>query len=185
MLLPERYSNIFKREKIIHLISSLFVFLIFVLIVGIVFLLPSYFTLLFSSSDVLRRTNTEGISLERRDVLGVESEIAQINLTSDSYFLNEESRREFSGVLLSFVNVAFEEIKLINIEFQMGSEGEFVFHIRGEAQKRSDLILYSQKLRGLPQIKELRSPVSNLLQEKNVKFLLEAVINPQYYDYKN
>ena len=87
--------------------------------------------------------------------------------------------------MLAITNATFDEIKLTGIDFQQDASKNFVFHIRGEAVNRNVLISYSQKLRQLKEIKELRSPVSNLLQEANIKFLLEVVINPQYYEYKN
>ena len=184
-LLPQNYFNIFKKEKRIRLFSALCVFLIFILLVGVTFVLPSYFALLFSSSDILRRTDTEEISLKRKDVSSVENNIASINSMLDSYFTGESSRQSFSSVFVPVVNSAPETIKLANIEFQKDSSRAFVFHLRGNAEKRNDLILFSQKIRELPQVKELRSPVSNLLQETNIKFLLEVLVNDQYYDYKN
>ena len=184
-LLPSSYSNVLKREKLILRVFSVFIFGVFIFLSGIIFLLPSYFTLVFSLNDVLRNLSTEEISLKRKDVEGLEGKTSYINSLLDSYFDGESKRKSFSNLLLSLTNFVSDEIKLTSIQFQKDASEGFVFHIRGEAADRSALILYSQKLRQLEQIKELRSPVSNLLQEKNIKFLLEAVINQKHYEYKN
>lgn len=180
-LLPPIYSKIFKREKLILHVFWIFVFGGLTFLLGLIFLLPSYFSLVFSLDDVLRSLNTEEISIKRKDVEGLESKTSYTNSLLDSYFMGESKRKSFFELMLSLTNPVLDGIKLTNIEFQNGFNDEFIFRLRGEAQKRSDLILYSQKLRQLDQVKELNSPVSNLLQETNIKFLLEATLNPKYY----
>lgn len=181
-LLPENYRQIFKREKIISRLFSILVVAGTIFLFGLAFILPSYFSLVFSLDDVLRSLGTEEISIKRKDVDGLEERIFYANFLSNAYFAGESKRKQFSELLISLTNLISNDIKLTSIEFQMGSGNEFVFNIKGEATTRNALVLYSQKLRALPQVRELRSPVSNLLQEINVKFLLEAVINKQYYD---
>lgn len=181
-LLPPAYSKILKREKLIWRFFWAFVFCGLTFLLGLIFLLPSYFSLVFSLDDILRSLDTEEVSIKRKDIEGLESKISYTNSLLDSYFSGESKRKSFSELLLSLTNLVSNDIRITSIEFKKGAGDEFVFHIRGEATKRSALILYSQKLRQLDQIKELRSPVSNLLQETNVKFLLEAVINSKYYN---
>ncbi|MEK7559970.1 MAG: hypothetical protein AAB522_01560 [Patescibacteria group bacterium] len=183
--LPSTYLRYFKWEKTILGSFLIFILLGVIFISGIIFILPSYFALTFSLNDILRRTNTEEVFIKRKDVDGLESKISHINSLLDAYFDGESKKKLFSGVLLAITNATFDEIKLTGIDFQQDASKNFVFHIRGEAVNRNVLISYSQKLRQLKEIKELRSPVSNLLQEANIKFLLEVVINPQYYEYKN
>lgn len=181
-LLPLIYSKTFKREKIISASFLIFVFSGIIFLSGFIFILPSYFALVFSLDDVLRRMDTEEISLKRKDVDGLESKISYVNSLIDSYFDGESKRKSFSSLLFSLTNSVSNEIKLTSIEFQRDASKDFVFHIRGEALNRNALILYSQKLRQIDQVKELRSPISNLLQETNIKFLLETTINPKYYN---
>lgn len=184
-LLPLSYSKIFKREKLILRIFLLFVFGGMIFILGIIFILPSYFSVLFSLDHVLRSLGTEEILLKRKNVGEIESKVSYINSLTDSYFLGESKRKSFSQSLLSLTNPASNDIKITSVEFEKSEENESIFHIRGESADRNALILYSQKLRQLPQVKELRSPISNLLQEKNLKFLLELVINSDYKDGEN
>lgn len=184
-LLPQIYLRALKKEKIIRMITGAFVFGCILLAFGIVFILPAYFSLVFSLDDVLRSLGTEEVTLKRRDVEGLESKISYANSLLDIYFKGELQRKKFSSILLSVTNSVSDDVKITNMEFQKTSGGELVFRIRGEAQKRSALILFSQKLRQLEEVKELRSPVSNLLEEENVKFLLEILVKPEFYEYKN
>ena len=135
--------------------------------------------------DVLRSLGAEETAIKRRDVDGLESKISYINSLLDSYAKGESKRNYFSEILLSLTNSVSDGINFTGIEFQKSSGDDFVFHIRGKAEKRSALIVFSQKLRQLEGVKELRSPVSNLLQDTNVNFLLEVVVNSQYYAHKN
>lgn len=183
--LPLVYLRALKKERFIRVIFGVFVFGGILLAFGIVFILPSYFSLIFSLDDVLRSLGTEEVAVKRKDVEGLESKIFYNNSLLDSYFQGESKRKSFSQILLQITNSVSNEVKLKSIEFQKTKDGEFVFHIRGEAKKRNALIIFSQKLRQLEEIKELRSPISNLLQEENIKFLLEAVINLKFYEYKD
>ncbi|HEY4521569.1 MAG TPA: hypothetical protein VJH05_00285 [Candidatus Paceibacterota bacterium] len=184
-LLPKVYSQEFKKEKIIKRIFIVFILWGLFLAFGVVFLLPSYFTLVFSLDDVLRSLGTEEVAIKRKNVEGLESTISYTNSLLDSYFLGVSKQKSFSELLFSLTKNVSNGVKLTGVEFQKSTGGEFVFLIRGEAATRNSLILFSQKIRQLPEVKDLRSPVSNLLQETEVKFLLEALINPQFYEYKN
>ena len=184
-LLPLSYRKAFENEKFVLRIFSAVLFLGLVFVLGIIFLLPSYFSLVFSLDDVLRRFEAEETSLKRKDIEGLESKISYINSLTDSYVSNESKRKSFASILFSLTNAVPAEIKLLGIEFQLGSGNEFVFHIRGEAERRSALIVYSQKLREIPEIKEVHSPISNLLSDTDIRFLLETTIKPEYYENQN
>ena len=184
-LLPSAYSQVFKKEKLIKRIFVVFVFGGLFLILGVTFLLPSYFTLVFSLDDVLRSLGTEEVAIKRKDIEGLESKISYTNSLLDSYFLGASKQKTFSELLFSLTGLVSDGVKLTGIEFQKATGEGFLFLLRGEAATRNSLIIFSQKIRQLPQVKDLRSPVSNLLQETEVKFLLEVLINPQFYEYKD
>src|SRR3989344_1236819 len=173
-LLPPVYLQTFKKEKIIKRIFVVFVFWGLFLVLGIVFLLPSYFTLVFSLDDVLRSLDTEEVAIKRKDVEGLESKISYSNFLLDSYFLGVSKQKSFSELLFSLTENVSNGVKLTGIDFQKSTSGGFLFLLRGEATNRNSLILFSQKIRQLSQVKDFRSPVSNLLQDTDVKFLLEV-----------
>jgi len=184
-LLPKVYSQAFKKEKIIKRIFIVLVLWGLFLVLGIVFLLPSYFTLVFSLNDVLRSLSTEEVAIKMKDVEGLESKISYTNSLLDSYFLGVSRQKLFSELFLVLTGNISNGIKLTGIEFQKATGEGFLFLLRGEAVTRNSLIMFSQKIRQLPQVKDLRSPISNLLQDTEVKFLLEVLINSQFYEYKN
>ena len=68
-LLPKVYSQEFKKEKIIKRIFIVFILWGLFLAFGVVFLLPSYFTLVFSLDDVLRSLGTEEVAIKRKNAL--------------------------------------------------------------------------------------------------------------------
>jgi hypothetical protein len=129
-LLPQIYSKILKREKLILRIFLICVFTGFIFLSGLIFLLPSYFSLVFSLDDVLRSLNTEEVSIKRKNVEDIESKISSANFRIDSYFTGESKRKSFSELLLLLIIPASDEIKLTSIEFKKSGSNEFIFYLQ-------------------------------------------------------
>lgn len=180
-LLGTNYERIVKKEKIYRVFSSFIFLLSLVVVIGMIFMLPSYFTVVFSKDDILRRLKSAEEILARRDSDKLEEETRRINTVIANYQNNEKKRRSFSGLLVSIFRITPPEIKIENIGFLKDKEGKFTFTVFGTASTRDDFISYVSGLQKLPILEQVKSPISNLLEESNASFKLELKIKPEAY----
>ncbi len=183
--LPKKYSKIFIVEKVLRGASIVFLVLISVFFIGTIFLLPSFFSLKLVAGDILRNAEVEEALLEKKDVASLEKEISFVNTALDSYEKNSMKSRSFSGFLSKFINLAPSGIRLDRIDFSQAKDGSFFLKLFGEASLRENIISYTESMRDIEEIKEIKSPLSNLLKNENAPFVLEADIKSDFYEYKN
>ncbi len=181
MLLTEKYEKMLKREKIYKLLSAFLILLSAAAAIWIICLLPSYFTVIFSKGEILRRVEVEEAILARRKSDKLEAETAAINKTIADYERNEANRRSFSDLLISIFRASPDEINIENISLSKNKDGTFMITLQGGASTRGDLISYVSILQKIPAFSEVRSPVSNLLEESNPKFNIVLNIKPEVY----
>lgn len=182
-LLPPIYYKEIRREKIFRL-SVLFLILISgVLLVGIIFIFPSYFTLMFSTEDILRRWDAEQQSFERQDITSFEETVAKINKQSALYLNNENRRYQLAPLLVRIAEADDKNIRLNKINLQPENGGSFHIVISGTAATRDALLEYTQKLKNTPEFGLIRSPIKNLLKESEVPFEMDIVVKKDAYFY--
>ena len=78
-LLSKEYTKEVRREKILRSAVVIFGIISTVLLVGIIFMLPSYFTLTLSQEEVARRLQAQQESFARQNVNVIEEKIQKIN----------------------------------------------------------------------------------------------------------
>src|SRR3989344_2283356 len=147
-LLPQIYQKEIRREKIVRLCFLFFSFTSEVLLIGIIFMLPSYFSLIFSANEVLRRWDAEKQAFERQDITSFEDTITKINQRTMLYTNNENRRHNLSRLLVRVAEADDKNIHLNSINLQSGNEGAFKFVIRGTASTRDAFLSYIQRLKG-------------------------------------
>ncbi len=180
-LLPASYTNEVRREKIFRLAFLFVVFVCLGILVGIVFMLPSYFAVVFSKNDVLRQLSTQQEVFAKHNVSAIEAEITRVNDLAHLYQHNETGRKSLAPLLLRLSDGA-ANVKFINLSLQQNASGQFVFALEGIAQKRDDLLAYIERLKKAPEFDSVRSPISNLLRDTNAHFMVEVVLKREYYD---
>ena len=141
---------------------------------------PSYFSVVLSKNDVLRQLTAQQEVFARHDVSGVEAMIKEANSLADTYLGNEAKRRALSP-LLRRISSAVARVRFTNLFLQQDDSGQFVFSVSGIADTRDDLLVFVQALRDAPEFDSVRSPISNLLSDKDARFKLEIVIKRGYY----
>ncbi len=182
-LLPISYQKEIRREKIMR-IGLLFVLLIStVFFVGIIFMLPSYFTLVFSRADVLRRLDAEQKALARQDTAALEQSIGAVNGHANAYKDNEAMRKRLGPIMVHLAAADTTSIRLSYIDFHSSNGGMFTITLNGVAITRDALLAYIQNLKEVPEFAAVHSPISNLLKEIDVPFSLEVDIKKDSYYY--
>jgi len=182
-LLPQQYRAAFRREKILRLLFVWMLLCVIVFVAGIVCMTPSYFALVLSRDDVLRRLQVEEEALRRREVASVESTINAINEKLFLFGKNKARRFPFSNLLVGITNQAPAGIKITSIELRRGQNATYVLALQGIASTRENLLTYTDRLRAAEEVASLSAPLSNLLAETNVSFAMEAAIKAGFYRY--
>lgn len=162
----------------------LFVLVSGALSVGIILMLPSYFTLMFSATDVLRRWDVEKKAFDRQDIASFEEMITKINQRVSLYTNNENRRHHLTDLLLGIAGADNKEIRLNSINLRSETDGSFTFILMGTATTRDAFLSYAQRLKAVPQFSSVNYSISNLLRESDVAFELDVSISKESYFYE-
>ena len=160
-----------------------FLLLSTVAVAGIVLLLPSYFMLIFSRDDVLRRLDVQQQAFNRQDISSFEESIATINKRAATLRSSESMRYALAPLLARIAGAGSDEIRLQSIDLRADKQGTFIFVLRGTARTRDTFLSYVKRLKGVPEFSSVYSPISNILKESDVQFELEVSVNKDAYFY--
>lgn len=181
-LLPEPYKKVVRTEKILRAVLSSSIVLAVILVMVVVLLLPSYFFLVFSRDDVLRRLDAEQTTFARRDVKSLEREIDATNEMTRAYLGGRAKHQDFSPILMALSNAGMTEIHLSQITIRQGS-GKYVVELAGNADTRDDFLQYVRRLKSEKAFDTVTSPVSNLLKDKNAPFNIVVGVKKEVFYY--
>jgi len=184
LVLSEIYKKEIRRRKIGVLFLAFAALLAAIMITGLALMLPAYFNLTFSESEIERRLILEKELLSRRDLEGLEGQINLTNALIKKYIGNEARRFSFADILMDTANTIPFGITLSNFAFESADGGAFKIGLDGKAATRGDLINYVNNLRRIEKFASVESPLSNLLREQDVTFRLTINIKPEFYFYE-
>lgn len=182
-LLPPQYFKKLRREKALRLGIMFLMVIDFVLLVGLVFMLPSYFMLVFSQSYVAQRLEAQEATFRRHDVVSLEKEVGFLNTLAMRYQESEKLRRPFAHVLALLARSYVSGVHVTNLTMLQKSDGTFSVVLRGSSATREIFLQYAEKLRATKEFASIRSPLSNLLNERDVLFEVEVALQKELYFY--
>lgn len=182
-LLPQEYKKEVRREKVLRSIVVMFGILNTALLVGIVFLLPSYFMPTFSQGEAERQFRAQQELLARQNVQELEDTIRQTNALTALYQRNESRRKSVAPLLLRFAALDIPDIALRAMHLFEDKTGAFAVSLQGNATTRNTFLAYVRSLENTDGVAAVRSPVDNLLREADVSFSLEVALNKEFYSY--
>lgn len=181
-LLTKEYEKIIRNEKLKRL-SFLFIILLIVIVAtGLAFMLPSYFSAAFSKDATLERLKLSEEVLAKKNFKNIEAEVNRINVLIADFEKNESRRRALAPLLLKITNTPSSIVlKLLKLDTQKG--GAATLTINGRAETREAFLDYFEKLKKFEEAEAVISPVTNLLRETDVVFVLEIKIKKEVYSY--
>lgn len=184
-LLTENYQKIIKREKILRVSAMLLFLFSLAVLVGLVFILPSYFMLSLSKDSVLSRLRVQEEVLARKKIGQLEEEIKKVNKLVEDYEKNEQRRKSFSGLIARLFKLTPEsEIKILDLALKQDKSGVFLLEIKGNASTRESFLRYISTLEVSADFSDVLSPITNLLSDSNVGFSIVLKIKPEIYAFK-
>jgi Tfp pilus assembly protein PilN len=170
-LLPQNEKLLIEKEYRLRLKTIGVVFVLVALIVGIVFLLPSYVLSIYRegaaaqvAKDGVQSSKHEKITKEVQDlkiVLGV--------LAPDAI---KASPTDIVTLITKHISA---DIKVTSISYISDKTG-FKVTVRGLAKSRQSLATYTQDLEGEQLIDKVNLPVSNFAKDSNINFTLDFTI---------
>lgn len=149
--------------------------LIFVLVVAVTGILPSYLLSKSRHEEVSERARIAG-SMEP-DIKSQEMQgwLAGINLKI-KVLSRVVEQEKFSGVIESIISEKASGIRLSSFSWKQDGV-DILVTVSGVAESRQSLLAFEDKLRGSKEFKEVTLPVSNLAKDRDVPFDLKLTPN--------
>ncbi len=174
-LLPPLYKNTLNREHTRRVIVFFGVGVSFVLILGCVLLLPSYFTLTL-------------VRVEAERALAIEEEAAAA-LRVREHMAEAEHVRSSIAALRGFIErpKAPSDTMMLFLAPRPGIIVTYLaiapggkVTIQGTAATRRDLLNFEAALRTDGGLQDISSPLSNIIRETAINFSIEGTLKPSY-----
>lgn len=181
--ISENYEKEFRREKILRILIGFAINLIAALLVGLVFMLPSYFAIALSKDDVLRRLKAAEEVFEKKEYKALEEKISKVNARVSAFEKNESKRKGLAPLLHRLAENTPDTMRLASIGLSKNQEGFYAISVQGEAATRDEFLKYAEKLARVGEFASIDSPVTNLLKETKAAFTLNIKVKPEAYGY--
>jgi hypothetical protein len=171
-LLPKEYRNQIAHEKLRRFFLLFYIRLFFMIAVGGVLLLPSYFYLTFQERDTQDQVDITRKSIEAQQVDIIEGAIRKANLQIDTLF-RQPSTNVTSKLLDEVVLATPDTISFSQLTYDADKK---TILIVGTATTRTVFLAFLDKLRASPSIDKVDSPLANLLKDVNTSFTITIYI---------
>lgn len=178
LLGPEEKTEV-KKIKTFFIIKNVsFLIVSIVLIVGTIFTFI-YLILDNQNESINNQIETEKAIQKKEQVASIEGIIDQLNLQLSRVQNIQEQYREWSAFLLPFSNIIPDGITLSNLRINKISSSILIV---GTAQNRDALLTFQEALNQFPQITDVTSPLSNLVQKESIRFEITALVAEITYE---
>jgi Tfp pilus assembly protein PilN len=170
LLLEQDKKNI-HREYLFRLGVVYFLFLFTTVVIGAVFLLPSYFLSETKEASVRERTSIieQSIAIreqEARSGLLVETK-QRLELLSF-----KRSNSAVTGTIQTIVTHKPAGVSISQFLYTKQREGQSTLTIEGFAKQREDLLAFRKALEQEREFQNVELPISNLAADRDVKFTI-------------
>ncbi len=176
-LLPfEERKNIEHDHKVRFVIVAIF-FAIALVIVGIIFLVPSYAAVLAKMR--VANDNLEGIKTTEgfKNDETLSDIIKDINSRVDKIALPEKDVSFVDNIILPLTSIKPKNLSLNEIFIARDREGKIQIQIGGISPDRETLLAFVSNLQADSTFKEVVFPISDYVQEKDIDFSINLELS--------
>ncbi len=169
------------RQKVVHeykmRIAIVCVFgLLFVTLIGAVFILPTFFLAHEKYSELLVKKQILDVQLASNEETK-SSEVIK-NTTSALDVLKMFSQTQsFGDSLASVVGKVPQGIQIQNSIITSSDKDTLVIDIAGKADTRKNLVTFEQQLKSIPNMQEVIIPLASFAKEKNIDFSIKIILS--------
>jgi len=164
-LLPDKIKKTTERERLGRFIVVLCCSTAVILAVIMISLVPSFFLVSFATDNLEKRKQSAEELAEVKGLGGLELEIERLNNLLDLLKQGSQQIRTVSDDFFNVLSQVSLPVRLDSFNFS----GPFLI-IGGHSSTRNDLVDFIDALKVSGHFKNIDSPVSNLLLEKDVDF---------------
>lgn len=164
-LIPSQEKKNLQLETARRITILLTGWLIISLLISSILLLPSYFPLFLEYRELKRQAEIEEEASRQLKISESESESRKIQ--KEIEFIKSASARR--SKISEIVSPLLKETEGIVINELIIQKQENII-INGQAATRRDLLNFEKKLRDLGEIRDISTPLSNIVKETNINF---------------
>lgn len=175
-LLPPVEKKILALERTQRTIRFFAVLFGAIFIIGVLLVLPSYFTLTLEAKELLRSLVVEEAASRELALDSVFNRASDIHKTMVAIRGSGETSRKSSERLDDFFLVKSEVISITTLNIRKDGN----FSISGVAETRRSLLDFEGALRDSGKFQDISSPFSNIIPERNIHFTLQGKYKPVY-----
>jgi len=165
--LPEEDKIKIKKEYLRRLFMIWGIFFFLAVSAGIVLLLPAFLFLRGQEDGLERQLIVFGERISRSGVKDIVPLAEDLNGKISVLASGQGAVKKESDVVKNILEGKTKGIKINNLSFN----GK-IFSIKGISENRTDLLVFVASLKNNKGFKQVESPVSNLVKEKNIEFTI-------------
>ena len=169
------------RQKVVHeykmRIAIVCIFgLLFVTLIGAVFILPTFFLAHEKYSELLVKKQMLDVQLASNEETK-SSEVIKSTTSSLDVLKIFSQNQNFSESLMSVIGKVPQGIKIQNSIVTSSDKETLVIDIAGKADTRKNLVIFEQQLKNIPNMQEVIIPLSSFAKEKNIDFSIKIILS--------
>jgi len=178
-LLTQIDKKVLARRDILTIVFVYILGGLFIMAVGLVFLVPSYFLSQYKLEGVENRLDLLKASISAKKNEETSSALSQTRLILGA-LQEESSSQTLGGTVVDLISKTPSAVYLNNFSVKRNlsaEDGLISLSIDGEASTRKQLLEFTDILKNDPRFKNVNLPISVLAKEKDIIFSLSFVLN--------
>lgn len=170
-IIPEERKKIIGKERVGRFVLVLGIFLFLLLIFSIILSIPPVIYLNSQQKEIKRTIEAFEAGSIFKEIRNIEKEIQEFNQKLILFQNNQNNVLNPSFFLAKILEQKPDSLKIETMSFNKLNKIPKIT-IRGRSFSRSELLKFIGDLNGVPSIKNVYSPIANILREKDVEFNL-------------
>lgn len=138
-------------------------------LISLVLILPTWFFVEFQRSDVVRAEELSRKQEEQSGITRTEELIRTANRISETVKANLTNRARPSPIIEVVLRELPREISLTTIQYKSQAKE---LSVSGLSPTRDAFLAFTRGLKTQPEIKDVSSPISNVIHESDIRFSL-------------
>ncbi|HEY4508810.1 MAG TPA: PilN domain-containing protein [Candidatus Paceibacterota bacterium] len=176
-LLPDNIKQKIKSEYRLRLLSVVLVSVLFLQVVSLFLLLPSWVLSLYKEKEAVAQKNFLDKSLLTLDTKSTSSVITDLN-TKLNALSSSLSYPKILPLVNSIIANKSGEIRIKELSFDYTSENTANVVVKGVSSNRDSLVAFVKKIQDSNIFKNVNLPISNLAKDKNIDFSINMTVSP-------
>ena len=177
-LLPDNLKDKIKSEYRLRFWTVVLLLIIFLEVVLLVFIFPSWLTSFNKENDLISEVNKVNKSQLKNDTDPIIAEIRDLNLKLN--IINTTLQyREVLPLAGTIISKKPRAIRITGFDYAGTGTSTADVVVRGISATREDLVSFVKTLKDTKTFKDAVLPVSNLAKDKNISFSINLTVAPQ------